>query len=141
MQLTLFVDHVLSLKSLQSFVDRILQSRCFRKFFCRDSTLRLGPAKGNYFEPKLLQKTKPLQLVLKQGDLPLQCLDFSFSKGVGLEFFIQLGGGLGELLQGDVQLILHMLHLLLKISDLAKRRCLEKMIGIRSTKFCHPLLQ
>merc|ERR1719346_356999 len=43
--------------------------------------------------------------------------DLSLGEGVCLQLLVQLGRSLGQLLQGDVQLVLHVLHLLLKIAD------------------------
>merc|ERR1719150_1704022 len=90
--------------SIMFFVSRVfkaLSMESFRELLGRDGALRL----------------RPLQFILKQRNLPLESLDLSLSEGVSLQLLVKLGCSLGQLFQGDVQLVLHVLHLLLKIAD------------------------
>ena len=60
----------------------------------------------------------PFQFILQKCNFSFESLNFSLSHSISFLLLIKLGRCLGQLLQGDVKLVLHMLHLLLQVSHL-----------------------
>ena len=122
------------------FVSRVLRAlsiASLRADFSERSLVVVVPFDSDLKRKRLkdlpMPPPSPLQLVLQKGNLPLESLNLTLGQGIGLQFLIQFGSCLGQFLQGDVQLIFNMLHLLLQVPHLHKeiqKVCLDHCASV-----------